>query len=375
MNHGTSLYLDLIRFFAAAMVFVTHASYERFTGGWMREIGLGSFGNDAVVVFFVLSGLVIAYVCHAREKTLRDYALSRAARIYSVVIPCLLLTVILDFAGSRINYAPYAGWWFQTDNPTLRIIANLFLVNELWFSSIRPFSNGPFWSIGYEFWYYVMFGIYFYIRNSSRWWLLGAVILIVGPKILMLMPVWLFGVIAYRCIRLNLVPKSLGWPLFLLPVIVYVIYRYLNGPHLLLSITRSIFDPQFLDNQMAWSKEFVGSYLVGILVATHLVGAYLVSNSLSRVLQPSQQLIRVLAGLTFTLYLLHYPALQFFTAITPGSPQSITHQALVLIGSLFFVSMVAVYTERKKAVFRNIFAQLLSVIERSLESYHARTGR
>ena len=111
MNHGTSLYLDLIRFFAAAMVFVTHASYERFTGGWMREIGLGSFGNDAVVVFFVLSGLVIAYVCHAREKTLRDYALSRAARIYSVVIPCLLLTVILDFAGSRINYAPYAGWW------------------------------------------------------------------------------------------------------------------------------------------------------------------------------------------------------------------------------------------------------------------------
>ena len=53
-------------------------------------------GHSAVVIFFVLSGYVITYVASERETTLRDYALSRCARIYAVAVPTLLLTIVLD---------------------------------------------------------------------------------------------------------------------------------------------------------------------------------------------------------------------------------------------------------------------------------------
>lgn len=319
----------------------------------MRTIGLGNYGNDAVVGFFVLSGLVITYVSHTKERTLYNYTLSRLARIYSVLLPCLVLTVALDYVGSHINYTPYSGWWFEVDNPFYRLVANVLLLNELWFMSIRPFSNGPFWSIGYEFWYYVMFGIYFYVRGAPKWLGLATVALLVGPKILMLLPVWLLGVIAYRCIRLNVVPLKLGWFAFLGPIIVYLLYRHLDGPEHLLAATRTTLGTEFVDRKLNWSKEFASSYIVGFLIAIHLVGANAISHAVLRALLPFQRLIRYLAGLTFTLYLLHYPALQFFAAVAPSTTQSFIHQAVVISGSLILVALVARHTERSKGLLRD----------------------
>ena len=80
---------------------------------------LGNLGNDAVMVFFVLSGFVIAYVADKKERTPRDYFVSRFARLYSVVVPALLLTAIADFLGSHIDYNVYHtfyDWTFQPDH-------------------------------------------------------------------------------------------------------------------------------------------------------------------------------------------------------------------------------------------------------------------
>lgn len=103
MNRGFSLYLDTLRFLAALAVFVSHLAYARFTNGnlqWIRDINLGS---DAVVVFFVLSGYVIAYTTFARDRGRAAYAEARIARLYSVVIPALLLTFALDTFGSSLQ--------------------------------------------------------------------------------------------------------------------------------------------------------------------------------------------------------------------------------------------------------------------------------
>ena len=60
MQRTTSVYLDLLRFLAAAVVFAGHAYPQRLTGGVPALWRFWSFGNDAVMVFFVLSGFVIA---------------------------------------------------------------------------------------------------------------------------------------------------------------------------------------------------------------------------------------------------------------------------------------------------------------------------
>lgn len=131
MNKPTSIYLDLIRFLAALTVFIVHANYDRFTGGLPFFRHVAGLGNDAVMVFFVLSGFVIAYVTSEKENTLRDYFASRFARLYSVAVPALVLTVALDWVGSQVNSSLYAGWWFQADYPVWRFVCNLFFVNEL----------------------------------------------------------------------------------------------------------------------------------------------------------------------------------------------------------------------------------------------------
>ena len=89
---------------------IVHANYDRFTGGLPVVWRISHLGNDAVMVFFVLSGFVIAYVANSKEKTIESYFISRFARLYSVVLPALILTIIFDYFGSRIAYELYDSW-------------------------------------------------------------------------------------------------------------------------------------------------------------------------------------------------------------------------------------------------------------------------
>ncbi len=91
-----SLYLDLVRILAAAVVLYSHANLRALSE---RILPGESLGHSAVVVFFVLSGYVIAFVTDTRERSGRDYAISRFARIYSVALPALIVTMFADLVG------------------------------------------------------------------------------------------------------------------------------------------------------------------------------------------------------------------------------------------------------------------------------------
>lgn len=358
MNRTVSTYLDLVRFLAATMVFITHASYDRFTSGWLN--GLSGFGNDAVMVFFVLSGYVIAYVTDKKENNYKVYFLARFARLWSVVVPALVLTVTLDYIGSRIDYSVYAGWWFRPDDPFWRILANLFFVNELWFASIRPFSNGPFWSIGYEFWYYVAFAALIFGRSKWRWVLFVLCAVVMGPKILLLMPIWLIGVLTYEKSK-NLQSSSvLGWLLILGSIAGYVAYRHFEINKYLLSETALVLGPDIVKD-LVWSGDFIGNHVVGILVAAQFIGIIMVSRQLDSVLRILEKPIRFLASYTFSIYLLHYPLLHFFAAITENDPSNPFHQAFILIGTITCIFLVGTFTERKKASVRKFLEQSIGM--------------
>ena len=87
---GFALYLDLVRVVAALAVLLSHV---------LPVFGFGKFfpayGHDAVVVFFVLSGFVIAYACDRKDVTFLDYALSRLVRLWPVAAPALILGMVL----------------------------------------------------------------------------------------------------------------------------------------------------------------------------------------------------------------------------------------------------------------------------------------
>src|SRR5438105_11577903 len=91
----------MLRFVAAVLVVVSHASAQSLSGGFLWS--LQYIGYPAVMIFFVLSGYVISYVASEKENTLSDYATSRLARLYSVLIPAIILTFAADSLGSVID--------------------------------------------------------------------------------------------------------------------------------------------------------------------------------------------------------------------------------------------------------------------------------
>src|SRR5258705_180650 len=121
MNRETSLYLDVFRFSAAIIVFLGHMVGARFTWGLFWQIA--PFMGDAVTVFFVLSGFVIGFTTDERETTLRSYVIARAARMYSVAIPALLITFALDFLGRMARPDLYSiGWGYIADGKVLQFL-------------------------------------------------------------------------------------------------------------------------------------------------------------------------------------------------------------------------------------------------------------
>ena len=141
MTAALSLYLDLVRFVAATVVLLSHFAYTRISGG--EYLIFRRFGADAVIVFFVLSGYVIAYVSAERERTLGEYAINRFARLYSVVFPGLIATVIFDQMGRVLDPALYEGWWYQDSEALWRFLASLLFVNELMVCIDPPVQQWP----------------------------------------------------------------------------------------------------------------------------------------------------------------------------------------------------------------------------------------
>ena len=374
MDRATSIYLDLLRFLSALTVFLAHASYQRFTGNPPFLSLFTPLGHDAVVVFFVLSGYVISYSASCKDDRLSTFIIRRFARLYSVVVPALLITIVADYIGLFAFPPLYQGWWFQDSYPIIRVLSTLSFTNELWFVSIRPFSNGPFWSIGYEFWFYVAFALAFYFRGLKRLVLLALFTLIVGPKILLLLPVWLMGTLAYRVNTFVKLSSATGWFLITSSLVFYLLYRLSGGHELLNTITLQSFGEQGF-HQLFWSRSFLSSYILGLLVVANFIGFKAISHQVESLLYYFQKPIKYCASFTFTLYLLHYPLLQLFTALSYNNELGYGHPLFVLTATMVSIVLMAEISEKKKHHYVQLFNTIYTTLVNWIRYRHALINR
>jgi peptidoglycan/LPS O-acetylase OafA/YrhL len=122
-----------------------------------------AFGREALIGFFVMSGFLVGGPVLARLKSqkpfLRAYFVHRIVRIYMVVIPAIALTFAFDTIGRALfppNYGAYAA--FEGHYDPRYILTNL--LNLQGVIATHYGSNGPLWSVGYEFWYYMVFPLF-----------------------------------------------------------------------------------------------------------------------------------------------------------------------------------------------------------------------
>ncbi len=327
MTPRYSLYLDLVRALAAFVVIIDHAP------PLFDMPSAPRLGHQAVMVFFVLSGLVISHVAESRETTARVFLVSRFARLWSVLVPALALTIVCDLAGRTFGTVPDAYAAVHHDFPLIRAGAILLFLSESWVS-IDPFSNGVVWSLCAEFWYYILFAAWVFVPAGR--WRAGAVtgaMVLAGPKAVLLLPVWLMGVALQRSQRLFALPVPVAAILFVaglgLAAWVMTTTSY-NGP---IGFMQHNVSPWVVDH-LGQARVFWYDWLFGLVVTAHLCGGRRIAEYLP--LEAARGAIRWCAGISFAAYLFHAPLLQFFSAFLPRTggwiAVGLTVVAIALLG-------------------------------------------
>jgi len=247
------VHLDMLRGVAALAVVMGHirgfvfVSYGELTApgpGVEALYAASSLGHQAVVAFFALSGYLVG------GQALRgillgawsfpDYMIARLARLWTVAIPALLLTLIVDWTGRALGGgAGYDGAWYAlaASGPNQQSPADLsastFLGNLAFLQMIAvPVygSNGPLWSLANEFWYYVLGPLVAITVLMRRCWPQSArvgvaaliiAVLLPGPLVLLGL-IWAAGALVNHVAAVRS-HSFMGHPLYLAATILLVV--------------------------------------------------------------------------------------------------------------------------------------------------------
>ena len=334
LSRGSSIFLDMLRFGAACTVLLSHLSIPGISSGLPN---LARAGHLAVGVFFVLSGFVIRYVTLTRERSPRRYLIDRVSRMYSVIVPALVLTVLCEYLASLFPYY-YAlgGHPMQWSKVPFQLAANLTFQAQDWGYEIRPLSNAPFWSLSFECFYYAIYGIAFYRVRGSRF-LCFLLLLVAGPSIALMLLVWLLGCFAfdgYLRLRRNqsglLISSGFLAGMLLLLFSARGRFRelllYVDEQHRTDWLSRLMLQVPhhelfFVGGRVPWLAYATPSfYVVGVVTAVVTIWSLLLIDHLRMdVGTVVTGWFRLLADSTFTLYLVHVPILILVVSVL-GKP-------------------------------------------------------
>ena len=357
LDRPFSVYLDLVRFLAALAVVLMHLRQFDLVQGPGADL-LTLFGREAVMAFFVLSGFVIAYTTEQRRPSARDYALARAARIYSVALPVLLLAFVCASLVPA-HLASDTRQHYQLARPWLYLPFHLLFLGDLWTLAEVPPWLGPWWSLNYEVWYYVLFGVACYVRGPWRLPALALVLAVMGVKLWLLLPVWLAGVALYRWQARHTLARGLARLGWIASLALLVAYEASGVEESLRAAGRASWIGQAF--ALGNSDRFLADYVFALVVCLNFACARFADLSpLLRWAAP----IRRLASTTLTLYLSHALVLAAWPALYPHDPRSLAD--LLALGAAIALATVilGMLTEQRKDEFRRLLARLAGALWR-----------
>ena len=342
------------------MVAIGHVTQEPFSTRWPN---LTTHAVESVGIFFVLSGFVIRYVTRLKYARLGEYWIDRASRIYSVVLPAVLFTLVADAIAIRANRGYYLHWWGAfMDHPAQRLVQNLLFTSQFWQRDTALFSNGPMWSLSYECLYYAIYGCAFYLRGPLRWLCVAALIVLGGPHIALLLPLWVLGCVLYEAYeRLSANPHpgrvqamfaaaAVAGVLLWRPVVAAIFALKQRAMTVVLA-------HHHRPPNLYWMRDY---YRVGIPAAFLMLWLLLAVHHLRVPVRARwPRLIRVLAEGTFSLYVIHFPLYVLIAAVVPYPHGSVAAKLAMLLAAIVAGVLLAFPTNRLKdamgMVLRDLF--------------------
>lgn len=370
---SAATHLDMMRGLAAVVVLLSHLRHLFLVDYSMLSSNrrgpalalvyfLTALGHQAVIIFFVLSGFLIAgSVIKAAldgSWSWQLYLINRTSRLYVVLIPALFLGLSLDRIGIALGGSIYSGHLhnhvieFSVIHRSgwLDLVGNALFLQDIW---VRPFgSNAALWSLSYEFWYYLIFPFLalaiFAERSATRWSNAGAAALIfvfVGKAITLYFVIWLTGA------AINLLPQ--------IPVDRGRLACTLAGACFVFSLV--------VGRVVKDAPAFEADLFLG-LAASGLIYAILANRRRHECTGLYLRAARGLARFSYTLYLVHLPLLVLIAACLNESrwqPGVLSLAGVVLIGggALCYASVVARLTEFHTGALRERLTALVSSLQ------------
>ena len=355
-------WLDLLRFVSALAVVLGHVrglSFVQFGDlpesqksiAVMIFFALTRLGHEAVIVFFVLSGFLVGgpNLEKVRMKSFQpaSYTIDRFTRIMPPLFGALIFTAAVQtIAGKPVNW--------------LHFVGNLFAFQEIWVPVFG--ENAPLWSLSYEMWFYVLiWAVGSYVLRRFFRAIPAALIIFIIVIFTYLDPVyfvcWLFGTFSYAYRPKK---KSLGFLFVSLMVLLYGIFAF-----------------QIRSESKSISVEIL-TYLVPsaefakLLVAA---GAALLIQQLVLMVPKAPAAIALdrlgakLAVFSYTLYLIHFPAMQlaaFLFHLNPATQlemSSISRFLWIATSCLVCAYLMYLLFEKRTAEMRSWLKQLIAGVD------------
>ena len=363
------VHLDCLRGIAALLVVLEHLRAFLFVP--FAKLGasgvltkafylLTGWGHQAVMIFFVLSGFLVGgSVITALENgkwSWKGYLLRRMSRLWVVLIPALLLTLLWDKLGYGLCPEGYQGIFrdLYHSGPTPEIPADwslaAFFGNTCFLQTILVpcfGTNGPLWSLANEFWYYILFPLLLAVVAPNRLAprilsiLLAVLILLFLPKsILMGGLIWLLGAGVFFLTRRQGVRAIVSHPLWFAAAFVATL-------GCLIASRRG--GGEGFDAAIGVSVAMLVAALACKPSGNHLYG--MISAGMSEI--------------SYTLYLVHFPLLAFlFFGFFKGNPMA----PGITSGSWFAITLggVLLYAGAIWWLFERNTDHLRKFVERSL---------
>ncbi|WP_310533244.1 acyltransferase family protein [Novosphingobium sp.] len=318
IDRPTSIMLDLVRFLSALGVMLVHAAETlHYTGALPFTPRLS---HNSVIMFFVLSGLMIDHSARSKAAGLGQFAVARTARILPVAVPAMAFTCIVytlaimskgplpDGFGWSLGRSALAGLTFTSQS-------------DLWGTWIL--GNGPWWSLSYEVWYYVLFAAAFFLRGWKRVVAVPLLALVAGSAVLLLLPAWLAGVWLNRDARLHRMGSQTALAVLLGCLLAQKFIATWDLDALMWLREASPFS-------LGMSEWLLSDLPLALVFVALLAALRPLAQAHAERLEAWQRPIRFGAGFSFTLYLFHMPLLDVMKLAGVSAGSSV----LVLLGGI-----------------------------------------
>ncbi len=320
-------FLEAIRSLAALYVFIYHILQRISVDNKLLKLFF-SFGQESVMIFFVLSGFVIFYSQMIKQKEIqvKKYLIARFSRIYPVFLFALII--------SYLCYCISQNRWVSPQ--FLNLFENILMLQD--FSTGKPgvlfapyMGDTPLWSLSYEWWFYLLFLLVIYIRSRYQLHivffvsLVSLFIYLYFPNQislwLMYFLIWWSGVEAAKR-YLGDTGKSYLWNIFYLLIMIFTLIIYA----LLFHHSKKEFG--------IFPILFIRHFTMALLFFCFLVYFNVASFKISE-----KHILVKLAPYSYAFYVLHYPVLNLFE--TKGWLSESKFNLLILLFTVIILTWIA----------------------------------